>query len=266
MAFLNLAEVKERLLGMSGFFETSTGYPDCYGVSSGNHDGAGLSFGVLQFNLGTGSLQPLWSYLNTNYNTLCRDTLNTYYDEWASVITMPTAEAIAWGDSISVPLGNDPKRGVTPEWYNRLKALGVTQPSIDRQQIYAESWYPNAEKWFKTLGLWSRRGLALTWDYSVQMGRMFPLNQIYADFLDIDTTGKTKEQIELEKLYIILNRATYDNRPKDAATSKIVYDRKIMIVEGTGDYWGATFDMAQYDLGFEPALAENMAGGIYIGG
>lgn len=259
---LPFSEVKERLLGMTGFFETSSGYPDCYGITSGNHDFQGLSFGVLQFNLGTGSLQPIWSYMNTNYNQLCRDIFGADYNEWASVIIMSTADAIAWGDSISVPLGGDAKRGVAEPWKTYFFNLGTSPECIEKQTENADLWMPNALKWFRTLELYSARSLALMWDFSVQMGRFFPLNQVWQDFKEIDTTGKTLEQIEYEKMVIIVNRGSFHNRPNQY--SQTAYDRKIMIPDGTGNYYGTPFVMAQYGLDYQPALDENALGGIFF--
>ena len=89
------------------------------------------------------------------------------------------------------------------------------------------------------------------------MGRLMPLNLIWQDFLKIDPTGKTKEQIEEEKLYIIVERATYFNRDMTADTKTIVHNRKQMVVDGTGDYFGAPFSMPQYDLNYEPAFEKN---------
>lgn len=252
-------DLREKTLGMTGFFETSNGYPTCYGITSGNFDGAGLSHGVLQFNYGTGSLQPLWSYLNTNYNQMCRDIFGTDYQEWVDTLTMTNADAVFWADSISDYDANGEKRIIIPPWKGYFQTLGETQPSIDKQITYSQDWLPNAHKWFDTLGLYSRRGFALVWDISVQQGRLFSLNQIYQDFKLIDPTGKTRAQIEEEKLRIIVNRTSFDNRP--SVWSQDVYDRKIMLVNGTGDYHGTPFVMSQYDLNYDPAFK----GGIFSG-
>jgi|tagenome__1003787_1003787.scaffolds.fasta_scaffold20981499_2 hypothetical protein len=257
-------DLKEKTLAMTGFFETSTGYPTCYGVTSGNHDYQGLSHGVLQFNFGTGSLQPLWNYLNTNYNQMCRDIFGAYYAEWANVLAMPTVDQVAWGDSISLGTTQEEKRQIDPTWKALFQTLGETQASIDKQIPYSENWRPNADRFFNTLGLWSRRGYALCWDISVQMGRLMPLNLIWQDFLKIDPTGKTLEQIEEEKLYIIVERATYFNRDMSDLNKGIVHNRKQMIVDGTGSYYGAAFSMPQYDLNYEPAFERNLQRGLFF--
>jgi hypothetical protein len=253
------ANLREKTVAMTGFFETSSGYPTCYGITSGNHDGQGISHGVLQFNFGTGSLQPLWGYLNNNHNQLCRDIFGTDYQTWADKLALTTSEQVAWGDSISALDANGEKRKVIEPWNTHFMNLGTTQESIDEQVAQSEKWVPNAQAWFDTLGLYSRRGFALVWDISVQMGRLFSLNQIMADFKNIDPTGKTRGEIEEEKLRIICDRCAFDNRPSQY--SQTVYDRKIMLVNGTGDYYGTPFDMSQYDLDYDPCFE----GGIFVG-
>jgi hypothetical protein len=252
-------DLKEKTLAMTGFFETSHGYPTCYGITSGNFDYQGLSHGVLQFNFGTGSLGTLWNFMNNNYNQMCRDIFGANYTEWADVLAMPIVDQVAWGDAMSLGTTQEEKRQIDPTWKGLFQILGEQPESIAQQITYAEDWLPNAHKWFDTLGLYSRRGFALCWDISVQMGRLFSLNQIYQDFKEIVTTGKTRAQIEEEKLRIICTRCSWDNRPSQY--SQTVYDRKIMLINGTGNYYGATFDMSQYDLNYDPAFE----GGLFSG-
>jgi hypothetical protein len=264
MAVKSYADLKEKVLAMSSFFETSSGYPTTYGVTSGNWDGQGMSFGCLQLNLGTGSLQPYFNYMNTNYNQLCRDTFGTNYDEWNTMLGYTTANQVAWADGISVD-GNGRVKGIlNATWKPLFQALGETQPSIDKQIEMSASWLPNAEKFFNELGLWSRRGFALCWDISVQMGRLTSMNLIWNDFQNIDTTGKTREQIEIEKLNIILDRSTYHNRVT-TANQQLVFDRNNMLITGSGSYYGTPFDMAQYDLEYEPAFEYTTLRGVNIG-
>jgi hypothetical protein len=254
-------DLKENALGMTAFFETSNGYPDCYGITSGNWDGAAISHGVLQYNFKTGSLQTLWNHINNNYNQLCRDTFGTDYDKWASMINADLATQQAWGNEIGDPATG--KHSCLAPWNGYFMALGTSQPSIDKQIDMSASWFTNAEKWFKNLGLYSRRGFALMFDISVQMGRFLPQNVILNDFRNIDTTGKTKAQIEEEKLRIIVSRAADGNNrcfPTDTLPTlpQIVYNRKIAIVDGTSNQG---FNITNYDLEYEPAFK----GGIKLG-
>jgi hypothetical protein len=264
MAVKSYEDLKTKVLGMSSFFETSTGYPTTYGVTAGNWDLAGMSFGCLQINFLSESLQPFFNYMNTNYNQLCRDIFGIYYDEWNTVLGYTTANQVAWADSISID-GNGREKGIlNSTWRPLFQTLGETQPSIDKQIEMSAGWLPNARKWFDQLGLWSRRGFALCWDISVQLGRLFPMNLIWNDFQNIVTTGKSREQIEEEKLRIIVYRITYHNRVT-LGNQQLVFDRKTMLIDGTGSYYGTPFTMGQYDLNYEPAFEYNELGGSYIG-
>jgi hypothetical protein len=264
MAVKSYEDLKQKSLAMSSFFETSTGYPTTYGVTSGNWDLQGMSFGCLQVNFGQETLQPYFNYMNTSHNQLCRDIFGVYYDEWNTVLGYTTANQVAWADSISV-YGNGREKGIlNSTWKPLFQTLGETQPSIDKQIEMSARWIPDAERWFNQLGLWSRRGFALCWDISVQLGRLFPMNLIWNDFQNITTAGKTREQIEEEKLNIIVNRITYHNRVTDT-NKQLVFDRKNMLITGTGSYYGTPFSMAQYDLEYEPAFEHNELGGLYIG-
>ena len=249
-------DLEEKSLAMTAFFETSNGYPDCFGVTAGNWDGAGLSHGVLQYNFKTGSLQPLWNHMNNNHLDLCFEIFGAKHFEWEYYINADFAQQTTWCNEITDP--NNKHQTLQP-WKDMFMQLGTSEPSIAKQIEMTSHWRTNAEKWFFNLGLYSRRGYALLWDISVQMGRLFPQNLILQDFRNINTTGKTREQIEKEKLIIIVNRCSnYENNINTTELNKIVYDRKIGIVNGTTT---AGFNIAQYDLEYEPAFM----GGIFSG-
>jgi hypothetical protein len=258
-------DLKEKTLGMVAFFETSNTYPDCYGVTAGNWDDAGISHGVLQYNFKAGSLQPLWNHMNNNYNDLCRGIFGTDYAEWSSMINADLTTQRTWGTEIGDPATG--RHSCLQPWKDYFMELGKSQPSIDKQIDMSSSWHVNALKWFNNLGLYSRRGYALMFDISVQMGRFFPQNVCLHRFRQIDPTGKTRAQIEEEKLRIIVelcangNNKTFNN-PNVAGLEDlqgIVYRRKIGIVDGTSPQG---LNMSIYDLEYdEPAFK----GGIFSG-
>ncbi len=245
---------------MTAFFETSSGYPECYGITSPNWDGAGVSHGVLQFNFKTGNLQTLWNHMNNNYNTLCRDIFGTDYDKWSSMINASLSAQQTWGNEIMLET-ND--HVCIEPWNTHFMNIGITSESIAKQIELSGSYQANALKWFNNLGLYSRRGYALMFDISVQMGRYFPQNVCLHRFRQIVTTGKTRAQIEEEKLRIIVELcANGNNRVFNTTTlptlQAIVYNRKIAIVDGTSNQG---FNIANYDLEYEPAFK----GGIFSG-
>lgn len=251
-------DLKEKAMGMTGYFETSHASPDCYGVTSANWDGAGASHGVLQFNFKTGNLQTLWQYMDTNYNADVKAIFGTDYNTWYTLIHDTLANQQAFGDQ-----WGDPATGkhsfVTP-WSTYFMSLGTHSASIAKQVSMAQSYHDNALKWFNQLGLYSRRGYALMFDISVQLGRCYPMNLILADFKTILTAGRTRADIEKDKLYKIVNRVSYMENNVTSANQSIVYNRKKAVVDGTNT---SGFDVTGYDVTLtEPALR----GGIILGG
>jgi hypothetical protein len=250
-------DLKEKTLGMIAFFETSNTYPECYGITSPNWDGAGVSHGVLQYNYKTGSLQTLWNHMNNNYNQLCRDIFGTDYTKWSDTINATFATQQAFGNEI---MNQNNNHLCLPPWDGYFMALGTSQPSIDKQIEMSGSWHINALKWFKNLGLYSRRGYALMFDISVQMGRFLPQNVCLHRFRQIDPTGKTKAQIEEEKLNIIVELCSNGNNrcfPTQTLPNlpQIVFDRKNAVVVGSSNQG---FSIGQYDLEYEPAFTGAM--------
>jgi hypothetical protein len=250
-------DLKEKAMGMTGYFETSNASPACYGVTSGNWDGAGVSHGVLQFNFKTGNLQTLWNYMDTNYNADCRTIFGTYYDQWHTLINDTLVNQQAFGDAQGDPATG--KHSMLSPWNSMFSQLGQHSASIAKQVDLAQSYFDTALSWFNKLGLWSRRGFALCFDISVQLGRMLPMNMILQDFKNLNTAGQTKSQIEQAKLYCIVNRCSYEYNRVTGTNQSIVYNRKKAVVDGSNT---SGFDATGYDVSLnEPALR----GGIQIG-
>ncbi|MBI5874898.1 MAG: peptidoglycan-binding protein, partial [Deltaproteobacteria bacterium] len=59
--------VEYKCLALTGAFETGAAIPDCFAGLSGDFDGQGMSFGVVQWNFGQNSLQPLFKDMFANY-------------------------------------------------------------------------------------------------------------------------------------------------------------------------------------------------------
>jgi hypothetical protein len=249
-------DLKEKCLGMVAFFETSNGYPECYGVTSGNWDGALISHGVLQYNLKTGTLQPLWNHMNDNHNQLCRDIFGADYQEWVDHINADFTTQETWANDITDP--TNAHKTIEP-WNTYFATLGTSEPSIAKQIELSQSYHDMALIWFNRLGLYSRRAYALIFDIAVQMGRLLPQNLIWMDFQNIDPTSKTREEIEIEKLRIIVQRVSREeNNVEDPTIQDIVFKRKSAVVDG---FSAVGFDISQYDLEFDPAFK----GGIFSG-
>jgi len=122
--------VIETCLGVSGSFEGGNGTPN-WGLIAGDSDQQGISCGALQWNVGTGSLNPLIQKAK-GY-----DGANPKFQAIYDLAAKPTPDALAWVRQRWI----DPKsvkRGLTSE----AKALWVeflhTPGSIRAQQDLAQ--------------------------------------------------------------------------------------------------------------------------------
>jgi hypothetical protein len=57
----------ERCLAFAGAFETTSAISECFAGLTGDFDGEGIGLGLLQWNIGEGTLQPLFSQMLQNH-------------------------------------------------------------------------------------------------------------------------------------------------------------------------------------------------------
>ena len=258
MTVLPVEELKGKMLDyITYYYETSKIRPDCYGVTAGDFDGAGLSHGVIQFNFYSGTIQPIWSYLINNYPTVCKTAFNNVlsdYNTWVDVVLNRTnQEQQDWGTSITDPL-NDHK--VVEPWNTYFKQLGMSVEGIERQLLGCEPYFANALAYKEMFNLYSRRGYTLLMDICVQSGSISTTvqNLILSDFETLGTSY-TREELEHQKMIIIANRRA------DAVgqTYQQSYrDRKLAIANGTGTVYGGFVTTEPYELNLEPAFESDV--------
>ena len=121
-------------LRVTAAYETSG---DPYLQVTGNFDQQGLSFGPIQANLGTGSLQELFRRLRARDGALLRQCFDneSHYEEFQQVLDGPRTRALAWADERSI--GNR-KQGIGQPWRRYLQSVG-SQPIFQaemRRQAY----------------------------------------------------------------------------------------------------------------------------------
>ena len=181
---LTLTELKDNMLQLTSTYETQTEYPNNFGVIAGNFDGAGISWGAIQFNAKTGSLIPMWqTMINTHttvtHNAFLANTNRTAeqneanYVVWRDMMLRGDfAEILAWADPRSETATN--KHSLIEPWNTYFMNLGITSEAIALQKTNAQWYYDIALQWFNDFDLWSRRGYALMFDIAVQSGSMNP--------------------------------------------------------------------------------------------
>ncbi|TAK09722.1 MAG: peptidoglycan-binding protein [Candidatus Manganitrophaceae bacterium] len=247
--------VAYRCLALTGSFETNAPIPDCFAGLSGDFDGQGISFGVLQWNLGQGSLQPLLDEMNRKHARLLRDLLHDHYPLLVAFLKASREEQLTWARSIQ-----DPNRYTIFEpWRGLLKGLGRMPEFQEIQAAHAEALYQSAQKLCRAYQLGSERAVALMFDILVQNGSISNIvrAQILHDYEKIDP-GLEEADAEVARMTIVANRRA------EAANPRWIEDvraRKLCCARGQGRVHGIEIDLEnQYGIGLRPASMKERSG------
>src|SRR5436305_7497072 len=221
----------------SYYFETSNTKPLAYGIMSGDFDGAGGSYGIIQWNWKYGTLQPIFRDLVNLHPTDVQTafTITADYNEFVDVVLNRTvAQQMAWGNSITDPNNN---HKVIAKWDAYFKTLGTLKSCQDRQEAAVVPYFNLADGWCSDFGLWSRRGYSLAFDIAVQGGGM--TTACHTDIMNfiaaLPTTNLTPELRELYVMRYFANRRSDDVRSSFMNTFR---DRKLAIANGSGSVYG----------------------------
>lgn len=165
----------ERAVRVTAAYETSG---DPFQTAAGNFDGAGLSFGPLQVNFGTGTLPEVFArfkMVDEAALAACFPRAD-HWQEWQAILRAPVARQIAWANAIST---GPRKAGVAEPWKSYLAAVGRSEPLRKEMLRYAYDVYGRklivALSWLK--GLWpgaidSFPCLNALYDLCVQQGSL----------------------------------------------------------------------------------------------
>lgn len=225
--------LEQRCLALTGSFETSAGVPECYCGLAGDFDGMGISYGVLQWNLGQGTLQPLFADMMTaNEGVIAA----IFLDKLAALRSMlaGTREAqLGWARSIQDPV----RHTVLAPWKAMLVALGLTPEFQALQVAHASRIYQNALILCRRFGVNTERAVALMFDICVQNGGIDDAVEakIRADFAGISTAD------EIARLRSIANRRAEASNPRYIQD---VRERKLTIANGQGRVHNVWYDLA----------------------
>jgi hypothetical protein len=230
--------VAQRCLALTGTFETSTGAPECFCGLAGNFDGQGISFGVLQWNLGQGTLQPMLGDMIASHRDVAAVIFADALDAVVKMLASPRPRQLQWADSIQDPL----RHTVFEPWKGQFRALGRTAEFQAIQGKYADSIRSKAASMCDSFGVWTERGLALMFDICVQNGSISrdTASKIQADFSRIAL--RDPASAEVARLQVIANRRA------EAASAAFVEDvrrRKLTIANGEGTVHNIPYNLEQ---------------------
>jgi hypothetical protein len=237
-------------LALTGGFETNHPPPDCFAGLCGDFDGQGISFGVLQWNIGQGSLQPLLAQMNQNHPDILGQVFGPNYSALVAMLGETLDEQLTWARSIQ-----DPIRHVLSEpWQGQFKTLGRQQEFQDIEAQSAAGIFQQALALCNDFGVSSQRAAALLFDIKVQTGgiKSWVKPQILSDFEQLDQSGTGDVPLEVARLRIIATRSAASANPKWVAD---VQNRKLTIANGEGTVHGNHYDLeAQYGISLNSAF------------
>jgi hypothetical protein len=231
-----------RCLALTGSFETGCGVPECYAGLTGDFDGQGLSLGVLQWNFGQGSLQPLLEDMISRHRTVAESILHDHLPVLEAVLGASRAEQLAWARSIQ-----DTRRFTVWEpWRGLLKSLARSEEFQAIEMRHAAGVQERALRMAAEYGLKTERGAALMFDICTQNGSISVAvkAQILKDFAGLPA-GADLAAAETARMRIIATRRAAASRPEFAED---VRTRKLTIAEGHGTVHGIYYDLEEYGL------------------
>jgi hypothetical protein len=160
---------EEKALRITNAFENTTAWERThdldFGGLSGDFDGQGLSLGLLQWNIGTGSLQPLLHELDRDAPDRIDVAFGADAGAVRAMLAEPHAVQLAWARS----LNNASNRVIEP-WAGHFARLAA-EPAFQRIQLrHVRPKFQAAERHAHELGLTSERGLVLMFDCATQHG------------------------------------------------------------------------------------------------
>jgi len=227
----------QRCLALTGTFETTTGIPDCYAGISGDTDGQGLSFGVAQWNIGQGTLQPLLAEMVAKHGDVMAGLFHDRLAALQGMLASSLAAQLSWARSIQDPL----RHRIFEPWLGLFQALGRTPQFQAIQVEHAAGIHAAAVQLCARFGVTTERAVALMFDIRVQNYSISAATEaaIRADFGRIPS-GAAPLDREVAMLRSIANRRA------EAAAAPYVEDvrtRKLTIANGTGTVHGVPYDL-----------------------
>jgi hypothetical protein len=245
-----------RCLALTGAFETGVGMPDCFCGISGDFDGQGVSFGVMQWNLGTGSLQPLLREMLDEHPDISRDIFGEHFDALDAAIQLgdhAKQDLLEFSRSIQHPV----TFRLFEPWKGYATALGRTREFQEIQVRHADRAFNTALEMCDEYGVWSERATALMFDIVTQNGSIGAVTRVQIQGEIKALPGNLqRDELEVCKLKIIANRRAEAANPK---WRDDVRRRKLCIASGGGTVHGIQYDLdGQFGIRLAPRAAGAM--------
>ncbi len=227
-SFVSLAY---KLLSITGAFE-GRGFTNL----TGDFDGQGLSFGILQWNMGQGTLPPLLLRMYKRDPQHFQAIFAPDTQVFLSILTADRTTQLNFARKI-----NSPRKQVVEPWRTRFIRLGLYPPFQQVQVEFSLTLIERAKRLAQLMGVKTERGLALLFDILVQNGgissptrrKIFQARQEKEALLG-------RSLMEREYLEIIAQYRAQEASPQWRAD---VLARKLCIVRGQGYVHGRFWNL-----------------------
>jgi hypothetical protein len=251
VALPGFSPAEEKALRITTTFET--GRPLNFSGLTGNFDGQGVSLGLLQWNFGTGSLQPLLRRFATESSARFDEIFGPDAARFRELLQphRTRAEQMDFARSI-----NDAHNQIVEPWHIRFNRV-TEDPGFRQIQLNAvRPRMDAAERDARRLGLTTERGLSMMFDNVTQNGPSWLEVHIGRTATAPGTTRATmlqertnRRRTELgrnltdrERLEMIANLVADTSSPR---WKEDVRQRRMTIVNGTGIVHGTHFDLGR---------------------
>ena len=135
---------------------TSTFEGADFGTVTGNFDGMGVSVGILQFNIGTGSLQ---TYILNHVDPIACD----FPVPINPLITLPKDQALSWFKDVAI----DAKGKLKSEWRQAFRNFMVRPDVVALQKQACMRYFQRAREIAGALGFSHQNARAMVWAYDL---------------------------------------------------------------------------------------------------
>ncbi|XHX78704.1 MAG: DUF2272 domain-containing protein [Stenomitos frigidus ULC029] len=235
---------EEKALRITTTFETGRALG--FGGLTGNFDGMGLSFGLLQWNFGSGSLQPLLLEFAQTHPQRFTAVFGADTTRLRQILHQPKAAQLAFARSI-----NNTKNRIIEPWSSYFRKLEADSAFQQIQLNHVRPRLKSAANYAQKFQLRSERAFALMFDIVTQSGSAWltckrEVCQKRARLIDQRRTTLQQQLgrslTERELLTIIANVVADTSLPK---WREDVRKRKLTIVNGVGTVHGRAFDLTR---------------------
>jgi hypothetical protein len=231
-------KLARRIVNLTIAFEQGSVSPvEHFGTVSGDFDGQGLSFGILQWNLKSGSLQQLLDAFRRRDNARFHLIMEPETKVVERLIDSSCAQALSLARRVMLDADGDVKE----PWVARFRALGQ-EPIF--QEVQIQHLLPQIQKAYSLADEFefhSERAVALFFDILIQNGGIPAMVRIQyeQDVLDGERSlGRVLD--EVERMRLLANRQAEAVKPKWVDT---VRARKLTIADGKGSVNGISYNL-----------------------